>query len=121
MIIHFLLCNKNPAENSEVRLSGFFQLCSTNPKTQQKPDRLSSPRHHDQAQWEHILDTHTSSFVLFFTICACRRVGQVCARLGSSGTIGIAEAGGSWSGSSGAIWAWWQAKLSTAGTLGKCK
>lgn len=58
------------------------------------------------SQWEHVLDTHSSSFVLYVAICASCSEEGVCARRGSIGTIGIAGAGGSWSGSSGAIWAW---------------
>lgn len=73
------------------------------------------------SQWKRVLDAHSSSFVFCAAICRSCRVEGVCARQESIGTIGIAGAGGSWSGSSGAIWAWWQAKLSTAGTLGKCK
>lgn len=71
------------------------------------------------SHWEHVLDAHSSSFVLYVAICA--GCWAVCARQVSAGTIGITGAGGSWSASSEAIWAWWQAKLSTAETLGTCK
>lgn len=108
--VHFLLSaawilSKNKSRGK--RLHGIF------PAIQQQPQRRDNETQTGLvvqkpflSQWEHVLDTHSSSFVLYVAICASCRVEGVCARQGSIGTIGIAGAGGSWSGSSGAIWAW---------------
>lgn len=109
MTIHFLLSAiwKLSKKKSREGVQGSF------PAIQHQPQRGDNETQTGlvvqkpfPSQWEHVLDTHSSSFVLYVAISAsCRMVG-VCARQGSIGTIGIAGAGGSWSGSSGAIWAW---------------
>lgn len=114
MTIHFLLSatwilslKKKKKKNSRERVQGIF------PAIQHQPQRGDNETQTGLvvqkpflSQWEHVLDTHSSSFVLYVAICASCRVEGVCAREGSIGTTGIAGAGGSWSGSRGAIWAW---------------
>lgn len=108
MTIHFLLsATWKLSKKSWERVQGI------SPAIQHQPQRRDNETQTGLvvqkpflSQWEHVLDTHSSSFVLYVAICASCRVEGVCARQGSIGTIGIAGAGGSWSGSSGAIWAW---------------
>lgn len=83
------------------------EVCSTSPRVDNNSQAGLQFQKPFCSQWENVLDTYSSSFVLYVAICAsCRVAGSVCARRGSIGTIGIAGPGGSWSGSSGAIWAW---------------
>lgn len=106
MTIHFLLSATWIVSNkSGRRVQGSFPAIQHQP---QRGDNETQTGLKVQkpflSQWEHILDTHSSSFVLYVAICTSCRV--VCARQVSIGTIGIAGAGGSWSASSEAIWAW---------------
>lgn len=107
MTIHFLLSATWKKKKSRERIRGIFPAIQPEPQRRDNETQtglvVQKPF---PSQWEHVLDTHSNSFVLYVAICASCRAEGVCARRGSIGTIGIAGAGGSWSGSSGAIWAW---------------
>lgn len=107
MTIHFLLSATWKLKKSRKRVQGIFPAIQPQPLRRDNETQTGLVVQKSlPSQWEHVLDTHFSSFVLYVAICASCRVEGVCARQGSIGTIGIAGARGSWSGSSGAIWAW---------------
>lgn len=106
MTFHFLLSATSiPSNISGNSIRGSFPAMQDQPQRRDNETQTGlKVQKPFLSQWEHILDTHSSSFVLYVAICTSCRVFR--ARQVSIGTTGIVGAGGSWSASSEAIWAW---------------